>query len=365
MFCVNLQDRDQAKGFSLIEVMVGMTLGLLTALVIMQVFSVFENQKRTTTAGSDAQENGLMAIVQLEQDIRNAGTGLADSAALNCNAIFSYYESGGTTTIPAPGVPSSVMAPVTITDGGATGSDTITMTRGTEFLGSIPATITSTMPQTSSTLKVNRTTGFNGTNDRCSGCEGDLILVSQGGICTVMQVTNANAASLTLTFNNGVNAPYNPPGSFYNTAPGNTWPTFASGAKILNFGSLISNTYSVDANYSLQMVDKSAAVTTLVKDIVSLQAQYGISTAAGVQEVTSWVDATAASGFNTLDSDKVKRIKAVRITVVARSGKKEAGNVTTSAPGGVDISTLPDWQKYRYRVYTTIIPLRNIIWANV
>lgn len=356
MFCVNLQNRDHAKGFSLVEVMVGMTLGLFTVLVIMQAFSVFENQKRTTTAGSDAQENGLMATVQLEQEIRNAGAGLADSAALDCNAIFSYYESGGTTTIPAPGVPASVMAPVTITDGGATGSDTITMTRGTEFLGSIPVTITSGMPQPSAVLDVSRITGFK---------DGDLILVSQGGNCTVMQVTSV-LSSLKIQHNPGASGPtYNPSASFYNTAPGNTWPTFTSGSKILNFGSLIVNAYSVDANRNLQMVDAAGAVTTLVKDIVSLQAQYGISSAVGVQNVSSWVDATAASGFNTLDSDKVKRIKAVRITIVARSGKKEAGNVTTSAPGGVDISTLPDWQRYRYRVYTTIIPLRNIIWANV
>lgn len=357
MFCKNIHNRDCSKGFSLIEILVGMTLGLLTVLIIMQAFSVFENQKRTTTAASDAQENGLMAVVQLEQDIRNAGAGLADSAAFNCSTIFSYYASGSSTTIPAPGMPSSAMAPVTITDGGATGSDTVTMMRGTEFLGSIPATITDSMPQPSSELNVSRTTGFT---------DGNLILVSQGGNCTVMQVSQVQGSALKIQHNPASSGPsYNPAASFYNTAPGDTWPSFTTGAKILNFGSLIVNTYSVDANYNLQMADKSAAVTTLVKDIVSLQAQYGISTAAGVQEVSSWVDATATSGFNTLNSDKVKRIKAVRITVVARSGKKETANVTTSAPGGVDITTLPNWQKYRYRVYTTIIPLRNIIWANV
>lgn len=356
MFCVNLQNRDHAKGFSLVEIMVGMTLGLLMVLIITQALSVFENQKRTTTATSDAQENGLMAVVQLEQEIRNAGIGLADSAAFNCNAIFSYYEAGGTTTIPAPGMPSSVMAPVTIIDGGATGSDTVTMMRGTDFLGSIPATITSSMPQPSAELNVNRTTGF---------IDGSLILVSQGSNCTVMQVTQVQDAALKIQHNPGSSGPsYNPSSSFYNTSPGNTWPSFSTGAKVLNFGSLVVNTYSIDANKSLQMADKSATVTTLVKDIVSLQAQYGIADA-GSQNVNAWVNADATSGFDTLDSDKVKRIKAVRITVVARSGKKEAGNVTTSAPGGVNISTLPDWQKYRYRVYTTIIPLRNVIWANV
>jgi len=353
MFCVNLKNRDHAKGFSLVEIMVGMALGLLTVLIIMQAFSVFENQKRTTTATSDAQENGLMAVVQLEQEIRNAGIGLTNSAALNCTKILSYYN--GVT--PAPGMPSGSggMAPVSITDGGATGSDTITMLRGTNFLGAIPSTITATMPSSSAELNVSRTTGFS---------NGDLILLTQGGNCTIMQVTQVQDSALKIQHNPGSSALYNPSASFYNTAPGDTWPAYTTGAQAQNFGSLITNTYSIDANYSLQIVDTSGTVTTLVKDIVSLQAQYGIANA-GSQNVSNWVDADATSGFNTLDSSKVKRIKAVRITVVARSGKKEATNVTTGAPGGVNISTLPDWQKYRYRVYTTIIPLRNVIWANL
>lgn len=356
---VNLQNRARANGFSLVEVMVGMTLGLFTVIIIMQAFSVFENQKRTTTAGSEAQENGLMAIVQLEQDIRNAGAGLADSAALDCNNIYSYYNDG-TPVTPAPGMPTTVMAPVAIADGGATGSDTITMTRGTEFLGSIPTTLTGTMPQPSAELEVSRTTGF---------AEGDLILISQGGNCTVMEVTQVQDAALKIQHNPAGSGPsYNPAAAFYNTAPGNTWPAFTTQAKILNFGSLVANTYSVDANRNLQVTSEvtgaASSTLTLVKDIVSLQAQYGIADA-GAQDVNAWVDATAATGFDTLDATEVKRIKAIRVTVVARSGKKEAVNVTTAAPGGVNVSTLPDWQRYRYRVYTTIIPLRNVIWSNV
>ena len=28
----------------------------------------------------------------------------------------------------------------------------------------------------------------------------------------------------------------------------------------------------------------------------------------------------------------------------------------------IDLSGNPDWQYYRYRVYETIIPLRNVMW---
>ncbi len=352
---VNIQNREYAKGFSLIEVIVGMTLGLLVTIIIMQAFSVFENRKRITTAGSDAQENGVMATVQLEQQIRNAGTGLTNAAAFNCTTIFSYYNG----TPNAPGVPTSVLAPVSIVDGGSTGSDTITIVRATDFLGSAPASITSAMPQPSAELNVSRTTGFK---------DGDLVLISEGGNCTVMQVTQVQDAALKIQHNSGGSPEFNPAANFYNTAPGNTWPTYGANATIMNFGSMVQSTFSLDASHNQQITTSATGATasteTLVKDIVSLQAQYGIAPA-GSQDVNSWVDADATSGFNSLDSTKVKRIKAVRITVVARSGKKEGANVTTTNPGGVDISSVPDWQKYRYRVYTTIIPLRNVIWANI
>ena len=31
----------------------------------------------------------------------------------------------------------------------------------------------------------------------------------------------------------------------------------------------------------------------------------------------------------------------------------------------IDLSADPNWRKYRYRVYQTVIPLRNVIWAGV
>lgn len=350
----NYKNNARTKGFSLVEIMVGMTLGLFTAVIIMQVFSVFENQKRTTTAISDAQENGLMTLVQLEQAVRNAGGGLTDSAAFDCDHLYSQYNG----IVPAPGIPATTgapLAPVVITDGGAGGSDTITTLQGSDFLGSSTATLTNTMPQPSSELDVSRTMGF---------VEGNLILVCQGGNCTVMQVTQIQGAALKLQHNPGIAAPYNPPGNFYNTAPGNTWPAYTTGAKILSFGGgFVVNTYTV-ANNDLQLTVNSAPAITVVKDIVSVQAQYGIANV-GSQDVTAWVDATGIWAPGTLTTAKVKQIKAVRVTVVARSSKKEAANVTTSFPGGVDISALPNWQQYRYRVYTTIIPLRNVIWANL
>jgi type IV pilus assembly protein PilW len=143
----------------------------------------------------------------------------------------------------------------------------------------------------------------------------------------------------------------------------------------------------VNGSNQLTLTDTSNPLTTTVSvltaDIVALQAQYGVAPA-GSQDVNAWVSATAATGWNTLDSGKVKRIKAIRLAVVARSSKREGTNVTFPCKDGtgtvvnangpcvwsdsepvVNLSADPNWQKYRYRIYQTIIPLRNIIWAGV
>lgn len=356
---LNFEHR-QDQGFSLVELMVGMTIGLFVVLIIMQSFTVFEAQKRTTTGSSDAQSSGSMALTQLEQEIRNSGAGFSGNAAYNCATTNSYYDDGTTTTTNTAFT--GTLAPVTITSGGATGSDTITIRQGTNFLGVIPTTITSTMPQSSSELNVSSTRGF---------VTPSKIIVSQGGNCTVMEITQVQDAALKLQHNPGGTPTWNPSAACYNAGqPCAAWPAYTAGAEIIDIGELVVKDYSVNATtQSLQVQDRSTNIAapviyTLVKDIVKLKAEYGVSTGVGVQPVSNWVTATAP--WDSLDATEVKRIKAIRVTLVARSSKKEIEDVTNAAPGGIDVTSLgADWKKYRYRVYTTIIPIRNTIWANV
>jgi type IV pilus assembly protein PilW len=365
---------------SLIETMVGLALGLLVTLVISQVWGVFENQKSRTASGSSAQESGLLALTQLEQDIRSAGAGLTDSAAFDCTTTYSYYETGGTSTSPAPAYAGGMsMVPVQITDGG-TGSDTLTVKRGSDFLGALPATITSTMPQSSSELNLSSVAGF---------ADQDIVLAvdSATGNCTVMMVTQVQGAALKLQHNPGGTTTYNPTVAYQNT---NAWPAYASGAKILKVGQMVSHKYEVTSN-NLVLTDYSdpavvSSTSVLANDIVKLKAQYGVA-AVGSQDVNDWVNATAATGWNTLDAAKVKRIKAIRLVIVARSAKLEASDIepaSTNCVSGVvnygpcawvdtvadpapaiNLTSDANWRKYRYRVYQTIIPIRNVIWAGV
>jgi type IV pilus assembly protein PilW len=68
-------------GFGLVEIMVGLVIGLIAVLVIYQVYSVAEGFKRNTTAAGEAQMNGLFSTFVLGMELANAGSSMAVSAS--------------------------------------------------------------------------------------------------------------------------------------------------------------------------------------------------------------------------------------------------------------------------------------------
>ena len=87
------------RGFSMVELLVAMTISLIGMIIIFQVFEVSEGIKRTTTSGGDAQQNGAIALYMIDQDVRNAGMGFNDTAYAGCN-ITAYDSTRSPTTFP-------------------------------------------------------------------------------------------------------------------------------------------------------------------------------------------------------------------------------------------------------------------------
>jgi len=356
-----------SRGFSLVELMVAAVISIIASAVIFQVFSTAERQKRTTTGAADAQTNGAIASYMIERDVKMAGWGLVESSFAVCTSLFSYYDANDGT---AAGPVNDLFASVSIADGGANGSDSVTIQyydnpANQNFKFSV-TTLRSTMPQSSSELNV----------DSVYGCaENSLAIVRQGGQCTLMQITQVQGQALKLQHNPGQGAAtYNPPVNYQNA---NSWPAYTTGATLQCFTQLFKRTYRINANYQLELVDPVPAVAAqLAPEIVAMQAQYGITAGGGSQQVNDWVDATGV-WVSPLSTTDIARIKAVRVALVARSAQADkpdtSGNCATTTStddwsswaefGAVE--ALPDWQCYRYKVYETVIPLRNIIWSNM
>ena len=73
--------RPEQRGAGIVEVMVGLVIGMLVMIVVYQVYTVSEGQKRTVTSGSDAQANAAYGLFLLGRDLSIAGNGFASSAA--------------------------------------------------------------------------------------------------------------------------------------------------------------------------------------------------------------------------------------------------------------------------------------------
>lgn len=329
------------KGFGLVELMVATMLGLIVTLAVTQVFLGFELQKKTTSGGANAQTNGTVALYLMSRDLQMAGYGLmpASDSGLECN--------------PSPNIDGIDLSPLVITDGGnaAGASDTVSIRFGDSPTGGVH-------------LLISAVVGSAATVDNNLGCAvGSAALLINGPVCAmtrVTAVTPSTEAVQSVTLANAAGA--------------------AGGVALACLGNWQQRVYDVDGGLRTNG-------TVVVNDIVNLQAQYGVSASANSNQITQWVDATG--GWAAPSVANRNRIKAIRIAVVARSGNLEQENVTEScsstedaAPTGlcswdatsaapsvaspapaIDLSNDPNWQRYRYRVYDTIIPLRNPIWS--
>lgn len=371
--------RAHEEGFGLVEIMVGLGIGMLAMVVVMQVYANSEAQKRTTTSGADALSNGAIALTMIERDVRNAGWGMEVTQYAGCNTTYSYCDGSAS----CAGAGSFSPAAIVITDGANNAPDRVTAQYFADpNMGTfrLPATtkIRSNMPQPSAELNVVST----------QGCQaGYLALVAQAGNCTLMSVTQVQGQALKIQHNPGANGPFNPSASYQNT---NNWPAYTAGATVSCFaapaaGAMFRRSYAIDtAQRQLLRTDTSAdsAATNEVvsPEIVNMQAEYGVAPA-NSQAVNQWVDATGATWGNPTAADRL-RIKAVRIALLARSAQyeKPAPDGTCNATTAAMVATWPawagfdttnstnfpaGWQCYRYKVLETIVPLRNVLWGNV
>jgi type IV pilus assembly protein PilW len=341
-----------SRGFSLIELMVAMVVGLIATLVITNVLVTYESQKRTTVGVGDAQTNGAVALYQIQRDAQNAGYGLpvyGSLVAFNCpvdTKIVIDTTTGATIDISA----------IEVTDGG-TGSDTLRIHYGTTGSGGAP------------TDMILGTTGSVATVNNNIGCaKGDVAFLMSGSTasptCQMSKVTSV-------------------------TAFGTTPQTIAlDKSTLVGVGNQISclGTWT-EVKYAINNMQLERNDVPIVSGIVNLQVQYGVSSAGNDNTIIQYVNPTGSWDPLTISLANRNRIKAIRLVMVAQSPEKSNTDITaacasnangicasdmsitvnsntiTSAAPTLNLNGITDWKRYRYRIYDTIIPLRNVIYS--
>jgi type IV pilus assembly protein PilW len=371
-----------ARGFTLIELMVGLLVGMLTVLVIAEALAVSEAKRRTIASGSDAQINGAMSLYTLQREAQMAGYGAASNlSALGCS-VKAQFATDAPFTV--------TLAPVVIDDGLNGMPDTLTFLRGRTTGFSVPIELSGAHTQTADHFAVASSFG---------ATPGNLMIAvpklqSPTTWCTLFSVTDDPSAPET-TLSPAV-IPHLPgaKGKWNQT---NLFPEmpYERGDYLLNMGAMLSRSYSIGSSNSVSSlrVEERSPVNgsmslpqDLYPQIVNLQAMYG----KGTIDPSGNVMVDTYDSTTPLNNADWQKVVAIRIALVSRSIHYEKEQVTQSFPqwdvgttANIGPATTPckgnaaskcipikvdhlgvgeDWKHFRYKIFDTIIPLRNVLW---
>ncbi|MGZ8259041.1 MAG: PilW family protein [Caldimonas sp.] len=372
-------------GLSLVEVLVGVAIGLIGIVAIFQAIAVWSKHTATTSSGGDAQVAGTLALFNIERDVKQAGHGFGRAATpvMGCTVA-------ATDTAPARAF-NFGLRPVQIAASAGGAPDQISILYGSS---SFYVEEGSFNDATASTKKLNRRGGFK---------RGDLAVVAVNpgasaatATCQLVQITgDANPDGLTVDH---ATAPFN---SFYKPASA---PAVASRFNSAVAPGAVSGTmynlgpeprldvWSIQNNRVLVRTDDIHATgpMQIAEGVINLKAEYGVDADAnGTISAAEWQTAAPADW---------RQLLAIRVAVLVRSRQFErhgdAGaasgvqavtptarnpfyfgdpvgrrflmtNVDGSADSFSDTDGVPNnWRYYRYRVYERVIPLRNMLWGN-
>ncbi len=333
----------RSAGFSLIEILVGVGIGMIGILVIMQVFLLSEGQRRTTSTGGDAQTTGAIALYTLERDIRQGGYGLASLGLLGC-------------TVTLPNGAAVAAAPAAINPAGIPAGDANTDVIAV-FYGNANAAIEGdfiVQQPAAATYTVRTPSNFT---------SGDFVIAAPAprpNPCnlTLAQIVAPPGAS-TVTVNTGQAGAAN--GTLYDLGQQPRVLVYAVRGGSLTVCDFTQNDCTGGAG-------DSTIWSPVAEGVVSLRAEYGRDTSGppmdGIADLYDQTTPTTACGW--------VRASALRIALVARSGQYDKNDVTAAAPAWAGSATTPidlsgngDWQHYRYKTFQTVVPLRNIAWMGV
>ena len=369
--------RRRSLGLSLVEILVGVAIGLIGIVAIFQAVAVWSKHTQSISSGGDAQIAGTLALFNIERDLKQAGHGFgrATMQVMGC-------------PVDATGTAPFQMRAVDIAASAGGRPDRINVLYGNSSFYVDQDTFTNS---TATSKKLRRRGGFK---------PGDLAIVAVNpgasaatASCQLIEITKADDPD-GYTVNHD-NTPYT---SYYAASAPPVTPRFNSASAPLFAAGTIYNlgpeprlhTWSIEGNRVLTRTDllNGTPGMQIAEGVINLKAEYGVDTSGnGRVESTEWSASMPADWSQVL---------AIRVAVLVRSRQfertRDAGAsgvqaVTPSASNPYyfgdrvgrkfrmtnvngnddtydDVTADPNnWRYYRYKVYERVIPLRNVLWG--
>jgi len=335
------------RGLSLLELMVGIVIALLVSLTATSGAMLFTATQRQGIGTGGSIVSAGTALAALRDDVAAAGLGFFGDSQFLCRRLNLSMN----TSVLLDGVD---FTPVSITTEAA--GDRIDVVYATDVSSGANVLLSAAANSASAPLR-----------SLLPVSVGQAVLLAPatpGDPCVVRSVT-ANTAA-------GVDTPQvveyaNQTTAKFNRAAFTTNVTYPDRGRVTLMGDLRWSRYRrVGTDLQLERPLGGAAVV-LARNVMAFRAEYGLADA-GTTALASWQPATG--GFATLAPANLPRVRALRIGLVTRSTQREkpnaAGNceATDTMPtlfGTAVTADVTDWQCYRYRTATIVVPLRNLV----
>lgn len=403
------------RGLTLIELMVAMALGLVTTLIVAQVLINTDGQNRRTTSGTDAQINGATALYLLSQNIQSAGYGLiGHSGDRGCPITWASAPNAS-----ASGAlrltPFEIITPATEVAKPVGDRNIVIRTLSSSASDyAVPRKLRLTTLNAANGFAVSSTLGLQANNVMMAarrdwnGNNAWCLMFTAGSVNDATRVVTPSGDSLGAT-----PATVTPPGGFRDDMTSlsdlGAWPdlreyrlnTATNVLEMRRFDRTTLNWvteelargivrlvayYGIDDNndgrvdrYSQTSPNDGAAgwgrVVTVRLAIVARserverpervdgQVRYATSTpltwAVGATGAANAIEGAAPCSQST-DAEDGSVVASVQQCVTISLGADPAAN-----NGAVLAADPADWRNYRYKLFDTVIPLRNQVWSPI
>lgn len=350
----------RTKGFSLTELMVAMTIGLIVMAAAATI--LVNSQKNYVTQDSLArlQENARFAMGFLIKDIRRTGYfGCASKEASDPNKIINHLAGpippDANYMIPIEGWQSGT-AQTWLPSGDPLGVATYGISDAIRLRSldpDNPVTLLTDMPRPSADLKLTVNSGY---------ADGDILMITDCKTTEVIQVTNIT------TGNPWDNVVHNT-GNVSGISPGNASmlnKAYTAGTSVLK---VVSTIYYIGTGSSGQPAlfrkKGSAAAQELVEGIENLQVLYGVDDTFGDRVPHKYVTANNVTNWANVVSLRVGILARTLAnkTMPNQAGKDFGTDIDTKSydvdGDGVN-ETLPANDRYTRHVFSSTVVLRNL-----
>lgn len=338
--------RRHQRGFSLIELMVGLVVAMMVGLAAASGAMMFASQQRQGVGTTTAVSTATNALAALKEDAASVGLGFFGDTSYLCKTL---HLSVGTADRSQ-----NHFSPLQINR--TASGDQLDLVSALEVAGGANVLLQSPSDSRSAQLA-----------SYLPAAAGQAVLLAPAPgatdpVCTVRTVT----AVTPMTTESPLKLSFDSSGA-HNAVNFSAATQYLIKDRIALLGELQWHRYRLLGN--ALVVDQpltGAAPATLLSNVIGFRVQYGIAGANGTT-IESWEEPEGT--WAALSQANVAKVRALRIGITARSQQPEKPgpdgqcHASDTKPSllGAQLNVSGNWQCYRYRTEMVTVPLRNLV----